>query len=347
MKTLVMTGGGTGGHIIPNIALIPTLKKHFKIFYLGQKNSLEQKLISKIPDVTFVEIDAIKFVRKFTPKNLLIPFKLITFVNKTKKILRQIKPDVIFAKGGYVSLPVVFAGKALKIPIFSHESDISMGLANKLILKKCKVMFTSFRETCVGNKCVFSGNPIRQEVLQGNKNIAQKICGFKTNLPVLMFFGGSLGSQAINNFVFENIGKFKKFNIIHFVGKNKGQKIDAENYFQIEYADNIYDFFALADIVICRAGANSIFELLALKKLMILIPLSKAQSRGDQIENALSFQRNGFAEVVLEENLNFEGLAKKISFAFKNKEYFLKNMSSSGQNRAVDIICDYLVDASK
>ena len=147
MKTLVMTGGGTGGHIIPNLALIPTLKKHFKIYYLGEKGSLEEELISKTQGVEFVPIRAVKFARKLSLKNLLIPFKLLTYINETKQILKKIKPNIIFAKGGYVSIPVAFAGHSLKIPILAHESDFTMGRANKLILKKSKVMFTSFRET--------------------------------------------------------------------------------------------------------------------------------------------------------------------------------------------------------
>jgi len=347
MKTLVMTGGGTGGHIIPNLALIPTLKKHFKIYYLGEKGSLEEELISKIQGVEFIPIRAVKFARKLSPKNLLIPFKLLTYINETKKILKKIKPNIIFAKGGYVSIPVAFAGHSLKIPILAHESDFTMGLANKLILKKSKVMFTSFRETCVGNKCLYSGNPIREEIFSGNKLIARKNCKFITDKKVLMFFGGSMGSKTINDFVFENLKHLKDYNIIHFVGKNKGKDIKADNYFQIEYASNIYDYFALADVVICRAGANSIFELLALKKLMLLIPLSKAESRGDQIENANVFKKNGFAQVLEEEELSLDNFLKKINNIFKNSDFYIKNMENEGKNTANDLICDYLLDYSR
>lgn len=347
MKTLVMTGGGTGGHIIPNLALIPTLKQHFKIYYLGEKNSLEERLISEVDGVEFISINAVKLVRKLTLKNMLIPFKLMKYIRDVKKILKKIKPDVIFAKGGYVSIPVAFAGRSLKIPILAHESDFSMGLANKLILRKVNVMFTSFRETCVGNKCLYSGNPIREEVFQGNKNIAIKNCKFQSQKPVLMFFGGSMGSKKINDFVFENIKNLKNFNIIHFVGRDKGQKVDAENYFQIEYANNIYDYFEYADVVVCRAGANSIFELLALKKLMILIPLSRAESRGDQIENAEVFKKNGYAQVLEEEKLNIQNFKKKVDATIKNKSFYIKNMKNAGENTARELICDYLIDFSE
>jgi len=342
MKTLVMTGGGTGGHIIPNLALIPELKKDFKIYYLGEENSLEQELISKDKDITFVVIQAVKFVRKLTFKNLLIPFKMIKYIKQTKKILQEIKPDVIFAKGGYVSLPAVYAASKLKIPIYSHESDYSMGLANRLILRKAKIMFTSFRDTCISNKCVYSGSPIREKIFTGNKEIAEKHCNFTHKLPVIMFFGGSLGSKNINKFVFENIDKFDDFNIIHFVGKGNSTPLNRSNYCQIEFAENIYDYFTLADIVSCRAGANSIFELLALRKLMVLIPLSREQSRGDQLQNAQVFKKEGFAQIIEEKDLNIENFLKKIENGLKNRFYYVNNMKKTVPNTANKTICNYL-----
>lgn len=342
MKTLVMTGGGTGGHIIPNLALIPDLKKDFKIFYLGENNSLEQELISKDKDVTFVAIPAVKFIRKLTLKNLLIPFRMIRNIKFTKKVLEKIKPDVIFAKGGYVSLPVVYAGSKLKIPIYSHESDYTMGLANKLILRKAKIMFTSFRNTCISNKCVYSGSPIRQKIFTGKREIAEKRCNFTHKQPAIMFFGGSLGSKNINQFVFNNINLLDEFNIIHFVGKGNSTPLNRANYCQIEFAENIYDYFALAEIVICRAGSNSIFELLALRKLMILIPLSREQSRGDQIENAKVFKKEGFAQVIEEKDLNIENLLRKVDNGLKNRFYYISNMKKTVPNTANKTICNYL-----
>jgi len=341
-KILVMTGGGTGGHIIPNIALIPDLIKIYKIFYLGNKNSLEQDLISKIEDITFVEIPAVKLIRKFTLKNFLIPFKFIKYEKIVKKILEEIKPNVIFAKGGFVSLPVVFAGKKLGIPILAHESDFSMGLANKLILKKCKVMFTSFRETCVNNKCIYSGSPIRNIVFNGDENIAEKLCKFKNDLPVILIFGGSLGSKNINDFIFNNINKLNNYNLIHIVGKNNKNNIKSDNYYQIEYANNIYDYFDFCDLVICRAGSNSIFELLVLKKPMILVPLSREQSRGDQIENANVFKKEGFAVVVEEKDLEINLLINKINNILINKNYYIKNMNKYSIKNANKIIIEYI-----
>ena len=342
-QKLVMTGGGTGGHIVPNLALIPYLKKHFKIYYLGESGSMEQRLISKDKDITFVEIHAVKLIRKLTPKNLLVPYKLLKAISHAKKVLKEINPAVIFAKGGYVSLPVAMAGKKLKIPVLAHESDFSMGLANKLIHKYAKVMFTSFRETCISDKCIYSGSPIRQEVFSANKEVAEKFCRFQNDKSTILFFGGSLGSKNINKFVFDNLDKLDAYNIIHFVGRGNAKHISIPNYCQIEFAENIYDFFALSDVVVCRAGANSIFELLAMQKPMLLIPLSKETSRGDQIENANVFKMQGFAEVLEEKDLNFENFFQKISRLEKNKFFYTSNMKNVDPASANTLITKYIL----
>ena len=344
---LVMTGGGTGGHIVPNLALIPYLKKHFKIYYLGESGSMEQRLVSKDKEITFVEIPAVKLIRKLTPKNILVPYKLLKAVAFAKKVLQDIAPNVIFAKGGYVSLPVAMAGKKLNIPILAHESDYSMGLANKIIHRYAKVMFTSFRETCISDKCIYSGSPIRQEVFSANKEVAEKFCRFQTPKPTILFFGGSLGSKNINKFVFDNLDKMDSYNIIHFVGRGNAKETSLPNYCQIEFAENIYDFFALSDVVVCRAGANSIFELLAMQKPMLLIPLSKEASRGDQIENANVFKTQGFAEVLEEKDLSFENFSQKVSRLEKNKFFYTSNMKTYNGISANNLITKYILDYAK
>ena len=343
MKTIVLTGGGTAGHIMPNIALIPELKKHFKrIVYIGTKNGMEKNLISKIKDVEFIEIEAVKFIRKLTFKNLLIPFKLVCSISRCKKILKKIKPDIIFSKGGFVSVPVCFAGKSLGIKIISHESDYSFGLANKLILKKCNYMFTSFRETCKNNKCIYTGSPIRQEIFSGNK--INCLCKFEKKQPTILIFGGSLGSKKINETVFKSIDKLKNYNIIHIVGKNNSKEIKKSNYFQIEFAENIWDYFAMSDYVISRAGANSIFEILALKKPMLLIPLSKEQSRGDQIENANAFKKYGYASVLFEEDLSPNTLTKAIDNLTINKDKYIMNMENKSSVSSNKLILDKIIE---
>jgi len=343
-KTIILTGGGTAGHIMPNISLLPLIREHFNnIYYIGCSSSMEEKIISEIKDVKFLPIQATKLVRKLTLKNLAIPFKLIKSINQTKKYIKEIKPDVIFCKGGFVSVPVAIAGKSCKIPIVAHESDLSMGLANKIILKFANKMCTTFKETKSKNKkCVCTGTPIRQQIFKGNKNNILSKCNFNKNKPVVLFFGGSLGSKNINTLVEDSIKQLtSKFNILHITGKNNKTKIKEQNYYQTEFANNIEDFFDCADIVVCRGGANSLFELLELKKLMLIIPLSKAQSRGDQIENAEYFKKNNFAEVVLEENLNTANLMLKLTHLINNKDKFNKAQSkhcSDANKKIVDII---------
>ncbi len=346
MKTIVLTGGGTAGHIMPNIALIPELKKHFdRIVYIGSKNGMEKDIIKKFSDIEFIEIETVKLIRKFTFKNLLIPIKLFKSINSCKKILKQIKPDIIFSKGGYVAVPVCSAGKSLGIKIISHESDFSFGLANKLILKKCNLMLTSFRETCKNNKCIYTGSPIREEIFKGDKKNCE--VNFKKKQPTILIFGGSLGAKKINEVVFKSIDKLKDFNIIHIVGKNNTKFIDKPNYFQKEFVDNIWDYFALSDLVVSRAGANSIFEILALKKPMLLIPLSKAQSRGDQIENANAFKRYGFASVLYEEELSPVSLKKSIDYLYRNKERYIKKMQEASSVPSNKLVIQKILELTK
>ena len=346
MRTIVLTGGGTAGHIMPNLALIPELKKYFdKIIYIGSKNGMEKNLVNKFNNVEFIEIDTVKFVRKLTLKNLLIPFKLIHSIRQCKKLLKKIKPNIIFSKGGFVALPVCFAGKSLGIKIISHESDYSFGLANKLILKKCDYMLTSFRDTCSNNKCIYTGSPIREQIFKGNKEKIQNL--FKDKQPIILVLGGSLGSKKINENIRKCLDKLTAFNIMHIVGKDNIQVNAKKNYIQVEFADNIEDYFSASDIVISRAGANTIFELLALKKPMLLIPLGKKASRGDQVENALAFKNKGFASVLYEENLNTENLVKSINNLFKNKEKYIKKMQDFETVSANKLIIDKILELSK
>lgn len=349
MKTIVLTGGGTAGHIMPNIALLPKLQKHFdKIYYLGAKESMEEKIISSYKNIEFICIPTTKFVRKLTLKNLAVPFKLIKGIVQTKKILKQIKPDVIFSKGGFVSVPVAIAGKKCKIPVISHESDLSMGLANKIILKYAKIVCTTFEDTCKKNKkCICTGTPLREQIFKGNKNNIINKINYDKNKPFLLFFGGSLGSRNINKLVENSLDKLlEKYNIIHIVGKNNLNKINKTGYFCIEFVNNIEDYFDLADIVISRGGANSLFELLALSKPMLIIPLSKAESRGDQIENAEYFKRKKYASVLREENMSTETLLAKLDYIYKNKNTIIQNMKKTDVKNANQKIVDIIVNNS-
>ena len=280
MKKIVFTGGGTGGHIMPNIALIEQLND-FEIYYIGS-NGMEKNILSKFKNVNFIKIPTVKFHRSLTLKNLTIPFKLLNSIKIAKKELNKINPNIIFSKGGYVSVPVCFAGNKLKIPIITHESDLSVGLANKLIAKKSKYICCSFKETAekFGKNAIFTGSPIRPKIFKGNKNTIISKYKINLNKPIILIIGGSLGSKAINNVIWKNIEDLsKKYTIIHIVGKNNlNQNIKQRDYIQIEFAENIEDLFATCDIVITRAGSNTIFELLSICKPMILIPLPKNAS---------------------------------------------------------------------
>lgn len=324
MKTIVLTGGGTAGHVMPNIALIPELKKYFdEIIYIGT-NGIEKEIVTK-EKIKFVEIKATKLIRKLSLKNLFIPYKLLKSINEAKKILTQIKPGIIFSKGGYVSIPVAIAAKKLKIPVITHESDISLGLANKIISHYSNLTLTSFPSTASNKKkFVFTGSPVRKKILNGNALKLNLDCNKKT----ILFFGGSLGSQALNNFVYSNIETLTSYyNVLHITGKNKKNNLIKEkNYYSVEYADNIEDFLKTSDIVISRAGANSIFELFALKKLALFIPLPRAESRGDQIQNANFFKNLNMCEVLKQENLTIGNFLNKIKYLNNNKDIIIKNI---------------------
>ncbi|MBQ9793111.1 MAG: undecaprenyldiphospho-muramoylpentapeptide beta-N-acetylglucosaminyltransferase [Clostridia bacterium] len=333
MKTIVLTGGGTGGHIIPHLSLLPHLKKHFnKIYYLGT-SGLEKEIISKQPDITFYEIPAQKMQRDKILKNLSLPFCLLKSVCICKKILKQIKPDVIFSKGGFVSVPVCLAGKLLKIPIVSHESDLSLGLANKIIYKVCTTFCTTFFQTAKKlNKAVYTGSPIRQELFSGSKQKGYSLTGLTNTKPTVMIIGGSTGALTLNKIIYTSLPTLiKKYNIIHIVGKNKADKTlpICPNYCQIEYCHNIEHLFAITDFVVSRAGSNAICEFLALKKPMLLIPLPRNASRGDQIDNAKYFQKQNLCLYLPQEELTEETLMQKIDYLHKNKTMFIENMTST------------------
>lgn len=342
-KKIVLTGGGTAGHVYPALAVRENLPKEYEVHYIGGKG-MEKDIIKKEKNITYHEISAVKLERKLTVKNLLIPFKLFSSIKKAKRILKDIKPSVIFSKGGFVALPVVIAGKKLGIPVVSHESDLSMGLANKIILKYCTKMCTAFETTAsISEKCVYTGQPIRKKILQGNKNNLSFIDSLDRKKPNLLVVGGSSGAKFLNDKVMENLDNLLKiFNVIHITGKGKFEKVDKPRYVQIEYADNMGDYLNLANIVLSRAGSGAINEFLSLRKPMLLIPLSKECSRGDQIDNAKLYQKLGWAEMIEEQDFNNDLLFKKLSYLVKNDKKIIENMNKSGNfdasKRIVEII---------
>ncbi len=344
MKTIVLTGGGTAGHVMPNIAIIPDIEKHFdKICYIGSHNGIEKNIIKKQSNIDYYEIDTVKLIRRLTLKNLLIPFKLIKAIKQAKDILKKLKPDVVFSKGGFVAVPVVLAASSLHIPIIAHESDSSIGLANKIIYRKCKTMYFSFREAMHGyeKKGKFSGSPVRPEFLTTSYSKINILPN--SSKPTILVAGGSLGAKALNNLIIETLPKLTDFNVINLVGKGNKKDVKYKNYFQLEYVENISDYFKTADIIISRAGSNTIFEILATKTPMILIPLPKSESRGDQIINAEIFQNKGYAISLDQTKTTPEILLKTINATLKNKTKYKTNMQNCKDFNGAKIIAKELL----
>lgn len=345
MKRIILTGGGTAGHVTPNIALIPELRKlGYDIHYIGSYNGMERKLIEDL-NIPYHGISSGKLRRYFDLKNFTDPFRVIKGMGEAKKLMKELKPDVVFSKGGFVTVPVVFAAKSCNIPVIIHESDMTPGLANKLELPKASRVCCNFPETkdmFPEGKAVVTGTPIRKELFNGNAVDAINFCGFTDNKPVILIVGGSSGSAVINKAIRENIDKLlERFNVIHLCGKgNLDHSLDNKSgYVQYEYIKKeLSSMLALADLVISRAGANAICELLALRKPNILIPLSAAASRGDQILNADSFARQGFSKVLKEEELSDETLSTAVFDLYKNRETYINAMEKSSLSNAVETI---------
>lgn len=345
MKRIVLTGGGTAGHVTPNIALLPALRQAgYEIAYLGSYDGIEKKLIADF-DIPYTGISTGKLRRYLDVRNFTDPFRVIKGFSEARKYLKEYRPDVVFSKGGFVSVPVVRAAAALDIPCIIHESDMTPGLANKLCFPVAEKICCNFPETMKllpEGKAVLTGSPIRAELAQGNKIAGLDLCGFTANKPVILVIGGSLGAANVNKAVRDALPQLLvDFQIVHLCGKDKIDNLllATPGYRQFEYIKaELKDLFAMADIVISRAGANSICELLALKKPNILIPLPAASSRGDQLLNAASFEAQGFSIVINEDDLTAELLSDRVHELFSNRQSYHDAMSRSGQMDSVRTI---------
>lgn len=355
MKKIIMTGGGTAGHVTPNIALMPALKEAgYEIEYIGSINGMENGLI-EAQNIPYHGISSGKLRRYFDWKNFSDPFRVLKGYGQAISLMKKLKPDVVFSKGGFVSVPVVLAARHCHIPAIIHESDITPGLANKIAIKGAKKVCCNFPETMKylpPEKAVLTGSPIRQELFKGNPQNALHLCNFPDHSkPVLLIIGGSLGSRIVNEAVRKILPELlKEFYVIHLCGKGNldNSLTGLLGYAQFEYAnEELTDMFALADIAISRAGANSICELLALHKPNILIPLSAAASRGDQVLNANSFKKQGFSYVIEEENLTDQTLLTAVKEVYSNKDKYIKNMSESGQMDSISTIISLIKEQSK
>ncbi|WP_085829338.1 undecaprenyldiphospho-muramoylpentapeptide beta-N-acetylglucosaminyltransferase [Clostridium massiliodielmoense] len=347
---IIMTGGGSAGHVTPNLALVPKLKElGYEIQYIGTENGIERKIIES-ENIKYHIISSGKLRRYFDIKNFSDPFKVLKGVFEAKKIIKKENPSIVFSKGGFVSVPVVIGARLNRVPVISHESDMTPGLANKLAAPFCNKVCVTFPETLQyikNNKGVLTGTPIREELFKGSKIKGYEICKFKDeSKPVLMIIGGSLGSKVINKSIRDALSDLlKNYNIIHICGKgNLDEKLqNIEGYIQFDYVkDELPHLMAAADLFISRAGANVIFELLALKKPNLLVPLSAKASRGDQILNAKSFEKSGYSMVVEEESLTSDVIIHKIDELFREKQKYIKSMNSSSVNNCVEKIINLI-----
>ena len=349
MKKIILTGGGTAGHCVPNLALVPTLRRlGFEISYIGSYNGIEKSLVEE-SQIKYYGISSGKLRRYFDLKNFTDPFRVIKGFTEAIGIIRDEKPDIVFSKGGFVSVPVVRAAALNKVPVIIHESDMTPGLANKLSYGAAKKICCSFRETLKylpKNKGVFTGSPIRSELLRGSRERALAFTGVRASMPSILVIGGSLGAQHINEQVRRILPKLlDRYNVIHLCGKGKLDPTlhHVEGYVQYDYIQReLSDLFALADIVISRAGANAIFELLALKKPNILIPLPAGSSRGDQLLNSRSFEKAGYSYLLTEDDMNDESLLEAIDYVYENRQDYIDVMARSKEVGAVSAICSLI-----
>lgn len=354
MKRIVLTGGGTAGHVTPNIALLPALKeKGFDIQYIGSYTGIEKSLMEDF-GISYHGISSGKLRRYFDKKNFTDPFRVIKGFFEANRLMKELKPDIIFSKGGFVSVPVVFAAGKNKIPVIIHESDMTPGLANRLCLSLAVKICCNFPETIAKlpqQKAVLSGSPIRKELREGNRDRALQFCGFTADKPVILVMGGSLGAAAVNQAIRASLPQItKQFQVIHLCGKGKTDAAfeHMAGYRQYEYIkEELKDLFALCDIVVSRAGANAICELAALKKPNILIPLPSKSSRGDQLLNARSFERQGFSIVIEEKDLTDERLISAICRLYDTRAGFIAAMENSRQTNAIDTIVNLIEQHAK
>lgn len=352
MKKIVLTGGGTAGHVTPNIALLPALRDAgFEIAYIGSYDGIEKKLISDF-QIPYTGISTGKLRRYLDIKNLTDPFRVMKGYHEARKYLKQFAPDVVFSKGGFVSVPVVRAAHSLRIPCIIHESDMTPGLANKLCIPVAHKVCCNFPETLKllpSTKAVLTGSPIRKELTQGNRISGLNMCGFTSNKPVIMVIGGSLGAVNVNKAVRDALPKLlEDFQVVHLCGKDKIDNLllNTPGYKQFEYVKaELKDLFAMADLVISRAGANAICELLALKKPNILIPLPSSSSRGDQLLNAKSFESQGFSIVIDEDVLTTNLLVDKVHELYFTRQTFIDAMGKSSQTDSISTIMGLIEEA--
>ncbi|HHA6521882.1 TPA: undecaprenyldiphospho-muramoylpentapeptide beta-N-acetylglucosaminyltransferase [Staphylococcus aureus] len=351
MTKIAFTGGGTVGHVSVNLSLIPTaLSQGYEALYIGSKNGIEREMIeSQLPEIKYYPISSGKLRRYISLENAKDVFKVLKGILDARKVLKKEKPDLLFSKGGFVSVPVVIAAKSLNIPTIIHESDLTPGLANKIALKFAKKIYTTFEETLnylPKEKADFIGATIREDLKNGNAHNGYQLTGFNENKKVLLVMGGSLGSKKLNSIIRENLDALlQQYQVIHLTGKGlKDDQVKKSGYIQYEFVkEDLTDLLAITDTVISRAGSNAIYEFLSLRIPMLLVPLGLDQSRGDQIDNANHFADKGYAKAIDEEQLTAQILLQELNEMEQERTRIINNMKSYEQSYTKEALFDKMI----
>ncbi|HDD0307608.1 TPA: undecaprenyldiphospho-muramoylpentapeptide beta-N-acetylglucosaminyltransferase [Staphylococcus aureus] len=351
MTKIAFTGGGTVGHVSVNLSLIPTaLSQGYEALYIGSKNGIEREMIeSQLPEIKYYPISSGKLRRYISLENAKDVFKVLKGILDARKVLKKEKPDLLFSKGGFVSVPVVIAAKSLNIPTIIHESDLTPGLANKIALKFAKKIYTTFEETLnylPKEKADFIGATIREDLKNGNAHNGYQLTGFNENKKVLLVMGGSLGSKKLNSIIRENLDALlQQYQVIHLTGKGlKDAQVKKSGYIQYEFVkEDLTDLLAITDTVISRAGSNAIYEFLTLRIPMLLVPLGLDQSRGDQIDNANHFADKGYAKAIDEEQLTAQILLQELNEMEQERTRIINNMKSYEQSYTKEALFDKMI----
>ncbi|CFF47069.1 UDP-N-acetylglucosamine--N-acetylmuramyl-(pentapeptide) pyrophosphoryl-undecaprenol N-acetylglucosamine transferase [Staphylococcus aureus] len=351
MTKIAFTGGGTVGHVSVNLSLIPTaLSQGYEALYIGSKNGIEREMIeSQLPEIKYYPISSGKLRRYISLENAKDVFKVLKGILDARKVLKKEKPDLLFSKGGFVSVPVVIAAKSLNIPTLIHESDLTPGLANKIALKFAKKIYTTFEETLnylPKEKADFIGATIREDLKNGNAHNGYQLTGFNENKKVLLVMGGSLGSKKLNSIIRENLDALlQQYQVIHLTGKGlKDAQVKKSGYIQYEFVkEDLTDLLAITDTVISRAGSNAIYEFLTLRIPMLLVPLGLDQSRGDQIDNANHFADKGYAKAIDEEQLTAQILLQELNEMEQERTRIINNMKSYEQSYTKEALFDTMI----
>lgn len=349
MKKIVLTGGGTAGHVSPNLALIPRLlQESYEIDYIGTEKGIEREMIARVPQVHYHAVKSGKLRRYFSWQNFTDPFRVVAGAVQSARLMGKLKPDVVFSKGGFVSVPVVFGAWLHRIPVVCHESDLTPGLANKLCRPFAQKFATTFPEcaAALGPKAEMTGTPLRPELFRGSRAKGLARLGFTGEKPVLLMMGGSLGAQSVNKVLREALPDLlPRFDVCHICGKgNLAPELEGTTgYKQLEFVDKeLPDILATADLVLSRAGSNALCEFQALGKPMLLVPYPKGASRGDQILNAQSLEKRGLCRVLLQENLTRASLTAALNRLWADRaqleEALRKAPPADGTRRVLEMI---------